>query len=96
MIAPARARAAVLLAAGLSGSTARPAAADEPPKQKPTHEAPWMIPRGGAPSVSPDGKRMVTSVTEPSDDESKALLSKPEDSRVFRREIHPWLAKRLQ
>jgi dipeptidyl aminopeptidase/acylaminoacyl peptidase len=37
-------------------------------KQPPTHEALWMMPRVGAPSLSPDGKWVVFSVTEPSYD----------------------------
>jgi dipeptidyl aminopeptidase/acylaminoacyl peptidase len=38
-------------------------------KQPVTHEALWLMPRVGAPSVSPDGKLVVFSVLEPSYDE---------------------------
>ena len=38
-------------------------------KQAPTHEALFLMKRVGAPAVSPDGKWVVTSVTEPAYDE---------------------------
>jgi dipeptidyl aminopeptidase/acylaminoacyl peptidase len=38
-------------------------------KEPVTHEALWLMPRVGAPSVSPDGKLVVFSVTEPAYDE---------------------------
>jgi len=38
-----------------------------------THEDVWLMPRVGAPAVSPDGKWVVVSVTEPAYDESKQV-----------------------
>jgi dipeptidyl aminopeptidase/acylaminoacyl peptidase len=62
-------RAALLLA--LFGA-AIPAFAQSTASLKPlTHEALWMMKRAGAPAVSPDGKWVVLSVTEPSYDEKK-------------------------
>ncbi|MGB9604974.1 MAG: TolB family protein, partial [Bryobacteraceae bacterium] len=52
----------VLLAAGLWAG-----------KSPITHEDVWLMPRVGAPAVSPDGKWVVVSVTEPSYDESKQV-----------------------
>lgn len=40
-------------------------------KQPPTHEALFLMKRVGAPAVSPDGKWVVTSVTEPAYDEKE-------------------------
>ncbi|HYI09115.1 MAG TPA: S9 family peptidase [Thermoanaerobaculia bacterium] len=40
-------------------------------KQPPTHESLWLMKRVGSPSVSPDGKWVVFSVTEPSYDEKE-------------------------
>ncbi len=74
MSSRARARASVLLAACLAAPAARPAAAQgSSGKQAPTHEALWMMKRVGAPAVSPDGKWVVVSVTEPSYDEKKEV-----------------------
>jgi dipeptidyl aminopeptidase/acylaminoacyl peptidase len=70
MIVPARGRAALFLVLAL---TAVPATAQTPagPKAPVTHEALWMMKRVGAPAVSPDGRWVVVSVTEPSYDEKK-------------------------
>jgi dipeptidyl aminopeptidase/acylaminoacyl peptidase len=43
------------------------------PKQPLTHEALWLMPRVGAPAVSPDGRWVVFSVTEPSYDDKKEV-----------------------
>jgi len=40
-------------------------------KQAPTHEALFLMKRVGAPAVSPDGKWVITSVTEPAYDEKE-------------------------
>jgi Tol biopolymer transport system component len=40
-------------------------------KQLLTHEAMWLMKRVGAPAISPDGKWVVFSVTEPSYDEKE-------------------------
>jgi dipeptidyl aminopeptidase/acylaminoacyl peptidase len=40
-------------------------------KQPPTHEALWLMKRVGAPAVSPDGRWVVVSVTNPSYDEKE-------------------------
>src|SRR4028118_245337 len=40
-------------------------------KQPLTHETMWLMKRVGAPSISPDGKWVVFSVTEPSYDEKE-------------------------
>jgi len=40
-------------------------------KQPPTHEALFLMKRVGAPAVSPDGKWVITSVTEPAYDEKE-------------------------
>jgi dipeptidyl aminopeptidase/acylaminoacyl peptidase len=54
---------------------ARPAAA-QPAGSKPpiTHEALWLMERVGSPAVSPDGKSVVFSVTEPAYDEKKEVV----------------------
>ena len=55
----------------LSGA-ALPVAAQAPAALKPvTHEALWMMKRAGPPALSPDGRWVVLSVTEPSYDEKK-------------------------
>ena len=54
--------AALLFAAALSAQ-----------KQPLTHETLYLMERVGTPSVSPDGKRVVFSVTEPSYDEEKSV-----------------------
>ncbi len=41
-------------------------------KQPVTHEALWLMKRVGAPSISPDGKWVVTAVTEPAYDEASS------------------------
>ncbi|MFI4944450.1 MAG: S9 family peptidase, partial [Burkholderiales bacterium] len=46
-------------------------AAQAPARLPLTHEALWMMKRVGAPVVSPDGRLVVFSVTEPSYDEKK-------------------------
>ena len=43
------------------------------PKRVPVHEDIWLMKRVGAPQVSPDGRWIVVSVTEPSYDESATL-----------------------
>lgn len=49
-----------------------PAAAEAPRGTQPvTHEALWMMKRVGSPVLSPDGRWVVVSVTEPSYDEKK-------------------------
>jgi dipeptidyl aminopeptidase/acylaminoacyl peptidase len=58
-----------VVAVGMAGSLAGGAAAQT--KQPVTHEALWLMPRVGAPSLSPDGKSVVVSVTEPSYDEKE-------------------------
>jgi dipeptidyl aminopeptidase/acylaminoacyl peptidase len=67
----AAARAALVLA--LSAPTL-PAAAQAPVAQPVTHESLWMMKRVGAPVLSPDGKWVVLSVTEPSYDEKKEVV----------------------
>lgn len=42
-------------------------------KRKITHEDLWLMKRAGAPKVSPDGKWVVYSVTEPSYDEKDVV-----------------------
>jgi len=42
-------------------------------KRAPTHEDIWLMKRVGAPQVSPDGRWLVVSVTEPAYDESATL-----------------------
>jgi len=42
-------------------------------KQPVTHEALWLMPRVGAPSLSPDGKLVVFSVIEPAYDEKEQI-----------------------
>jgi dipeptidyl aminopeptidase/acylaminoacyl peptidase len=42
-------------------------------KQPPTHESIWLMKRVGAPVISPDGKWVVFSVTEPSYDEKEQV-----------------------
>ena len=68
----ARARAAALLVMTSLGTL--PAAA-QPPAGKPpvTHEALWMMKRVGSLALSPDGRWVVVSVTEPSYDEKKEV-----------------------
>jgi len=61
--------ATVAFALGLAVTPARPAAAQG--KQPVTHEALWLMPRVGAPALSPDGKWVVVSVTEPAYDEKE-------------------------
>jgi dipeptidyl aminopeptidase/acylaminoacyl peptidase len=43
------------------------------PKRIPTHEDIWLMKRLGAPQVSPDGRRLVVPVVEPSYDENMQL-----------------------
>src|SRR5947209_11760427 len=57
------ASAAVVLCLTMAGH------AQAPVKQPITHEALWLMPRVGAPAVSPDGTSVVFSVTEPAYDE---------------------------
>ena len=62
----------ILLAAGLlavAGGQAAQAAGKAPL----THEALWMMKRVGAPAVSPDGKWVVFSITEPAYEADKAV-----------------------
>jgi dipeptidyl aminopeptidase/acylaminoacyl peptidase len=47
--------------------------ASSAPKRIPTHEDIWLMKRLGAPQVSPDGRRLVVSVAEPSYDENMLL-----------------------
>jgi dipeptidyl aminopeptidase/acylaminoacyl peptidase len=49
------------------------AASPAPARQPITHEAIWLMKRVGAPSVSPDGRWAVFSVTEPAYDEKKEV-----------------------
>src|SRR5512143_835702 len=58
--------AAALVAAGLAATTASA-------KTLLTHETLWMMKRVGAPAVSPDGKWVVFSITEPSYEPDKAV-----------------------
>ena len=62
--------AVALLAPLVSAEAAQTAA---PGKQPVTHEALWLMKRVGAPAVSPDGRWVVFSVTEPSYDEKKEV-----------------------
>src|SRR5581483_614459 len=65
-------------------------AAQAATKLPPTHEALWMMPRVGAPAVSPDGRWAVTSVTRPSYDEkeqSSDLWLVPADGSAKPRQI---------
>ena len=48
-------------------------AATAPPKTAITHEALWMMKRVGTPTVSPDGRWVVFSVTEPSYEQDKEV-----------------------
>jgi dipeptidyl aminopeptidase/acylaminoacyl peptidase len=48
-------------------------AGDKPPKKPLTHEALWLMKRVGAPALSPDGRWVVFSVTEPAYDEKKEV-----------------------
>ncbi len=48
-----------------------PARTSPPAKQAISHEAMWLLRRVGAPSLSPDGRLVVVSVTEPSYDEKE-------------------------
>ncbi len=50
-----------------------PLAAAAAPKRIPTHEDIWLMRRVGAPQVSPDGRWVVVSVTEPSYDDNATL-----------------------
>jgi dipeptidyl aminopeptidase/acylaminoacyl peptidase len=58
---------ALAVAVTVAGS----AGAQEPAKKPLTHEALWLMKRVGAPAVSPDGRWVVVSVTEPAYDEKK-------------------------
>jgi dipeptidyl aminopeptidase/acylaminoacyl peptidase len=58
----------------LAGSLVAPTASAQAPasgRQPLTHEALWMMKRVGSPSVAPDGRWVVFTVTEPSYDEKK-------------------------
>ena len=48
-------------------------AATAPPKTAITHETLWMMKRVGTPTVSPDGRWVVFSVTEPSYEQDKEV-----------------------
>ena len=50
-----------------------PPGAEAAPKRAPTHEDIWLMKRVGAPLVSPDGKWIVVSVTEPAYDDNIQL-----------------------
>ena len=63
----ARTAVTVVLSVALIALTPRPSAAQA--KSPVTHEALWLMPRVGAPSLSPDGMSVVMSVTEPAYDE---------------------------
>jgi dipeptidyl aminopeptidase/acylaminoacyl peptidase len=70
----------LLLAAALSAQ----------PKQPLTHESMWLMPRVGAPAVSPDGKWVVFSVTQPAYDEKEQtsdLWAAPADGSAKPRQI---------
>jgi dipeptidyl aminopeptidase/acylaminoacyl peptidase len=59
-------------------------------KRAPTHEALWLMKRVGSPVPSPDGKWVVTSVTEPSYDEkeqSSDLWIAPVDGSTAARQL---------
>jgi dipeptidyl aminopeptidase/acylaminoacyl peptidase len=75
----------------LAIAAAAPVRADGPTgKAVITHEALWMMKRVGAPAVSPDGKWVVFSVTEPSyeqDKASNALWLVPADGSAAPRRI---------
>jgi len=76
---------AVAVAAALFAGTA--VAADRQPL---THESMWLMKRVGAPSISPDGKWVVTSVTDPSYDDkeqSSDLWLMPADGSAKPRRI---------
>src|SRR5216117_4002747 len=64
-----RTRTAVTACLAALGLTCAAATARAQAKQAVTHEALWLMPRVGAPAVSPDGKSVVFSVTEPAYDE---------------------------
>src|SRR4051812_41615741 len=67
-------RALVLLALGLAAPAAPAAFAQATAGRQPiTHEAIWMMKRVGSPAVSPDGRWVVVSVTEPAYDEKKEV-----------------------
>jgi dipeptidyl aminopeptidase/acylaminoacyl peptidase len=67
-------RSAVRVALLLVLSGGLPAAAQTPTLRPVTHESLWMMKRVGAPALSPDGKWVVLSVTEPSYDEKKEVV----------------------
>jgi len=86
--------ASVLLFAGVAALSAGSAAAAPriiiPAKKPLTHESMWLMKRVGAPAVSPDGKWVVFSVTEPSYDEkepSSDLWIAPADGSAPPRQI---------
>ncbi|HKO55777.1 MAG TPA: S9 family peptidase, partial [Thermoanaerobaculia bacterium] len=65
-------------------------ALDAQSKQPLTHETMWLMPRVGAPSVSPDGKWVVFSVTQPSYEEKEQtsdLWVAPADGSAKPRQI---------
>jgi dipeptidyl aminopeptidase/acylaminoacyl peptidase len=63
----------ICLGAILSISLLPVAAADSPPVKPITHETLWMMKRVGSPVVSPDGKWVIYSLTEPSYVADKAV-----------------------
>ena len=71
MSSDARAKTLALCAIALAAIASHAAPVRAQTKQPITHEAMWLMPRVGAPAVSPDGRWVVFSVTEPAYEEKE-------------------------